>query len=645
MGPSPSPSELRRDFLRVFLLPVLTLFIVPLVGWGFTVYGLRTIDARYLEVIHEQIDADGTIDPGDRAAIHAFYDATPPSAVCGSSDPELAGYRESVCEFGSELSQFELAKSGSIVALLLAVFGVAAAFALGLLAYRAPRLQHRALVVGWGLLVATSATEVVLQAILLVWLSFWITALFLEVYFVKLILVAAVLAAAGVWVALRSIFARGSSTPRVEGELVEREAASSLWARLERLAAVVGTLPPAQVIAGIDDNFFVTESPLAVRDREVSGRSLYVSVPLLRLLSATEADAVLAHELGHFRGGDTAESAKLNPALIRYDTYLARIGGDLVARPAFFLMRMFRAVFELARMRSSREREFVADRVSVEATSTDDLARALLKIVAYASHRDAVEQALFEKDEQHAASALALQERMQEGLVTHATSAAFLKRVEGRAIPHPFDSHPPLEERLARLGSALRVSDTQAILASPPDATWVDAREALGAIEERLWGEYEERFTRAHEESLAYRYLPEGDAERAVVERRFPPREFPTKGGGRVALTATTLVSEGGEVVSLAEVSSAAVRDGTFSTQLVLTTEGRRTVTVNLSRIPAREAFKAAFAAYWGRARAAAAFVASRPPKGSSTTADEPPSEAPREGGAGDGPPASEGTA
>ena len=48
-----------------------------------------------------------------------------------------------------------------------------------------------------------------------------------------------------------------------------------------------------------------------------TGRTLYVSLSLLRVLEQDEADAVLAHELAHFHGGHTAVSASLVPMQAR----------------------------------------------------------------------------------------------------------------------------------------------------------------------------------------------------------------------------------------------------------------------------------------------------------------------------------------
>src|SRR6185295_11200706 len=136
--------------------------------------------------------------------------------------------------------------------------------------------------------------------------------------------------------------------------LVAEADAPALWAHLRRCAAHLNTAPPDNVVAGIDVNFFVTEAPLKVRERTVTGRSLYVSLPLLRLLDRPEADAVLVHELAHLRGGDTASSARLGPKLVDFDHYCGLMlqGGATIV--VFHVMHLYRLIFELALRRDSR---------------------------------------------------------------------------------------------------------------------------------------------------------------------------------------------------------------------------------------------------------------------------------------------------
>ena len=48
-------------------------------------------------------------------------------------------------------------------------------------------------------------------------------------------------------------------------------------------------------------------------------------------------------------------------------------------------------------------------------------------------------------------------------------------------------------------------------------------------IEQKMWKAYEDRFSAAHEESLAWRYRPDTREERVIVEKYFPSQKRVTK--------------------------------------------------------------------------------------------------------------------
>ena len=119
---------------------------------------------------------------------------------------------------------------------------------------------------------------------MLVWLSFWLTAYFWHSYYIKLIAIAGIAAAAAVFYAVYTLFKKLPSDNEIEGELIAEADAPRLWERIRQLAGRVQTAPPDQIIAGIDTNFFVTEAPCEVRGQTLHGRTLFVSIPLLRVL-------------------------------------------------------------------------------------------------------------------------------------------------------------------------------------------------------------------------------------------------------------------------------------------------------------------------------------------------------------------------
>ena len=306
------------------------------------------------------------------------------------------------------------------------------------------------------------------------------------------------------------------------GAVVDDRRAPALWQRIRALAQSIGTPPPQHLVVGIDNNFFVTEQPLRIGEQRIEGRSLFVSLPLLRVLAQSEADAVLAHELGHFAGGDTRDSARLGPAVTRYDLYRHHMHEGGLTKSVAFLLDFYRVMFELALQRSSREREFAADRVAAERTSPRDIAHSLVKISAYSEYRARIQRQLFEQDVRHD-DRIGFAERIAAGLQGFVQSEQFLRAMRAGSVPHPFDSHPPIAERMKQAGHPVAESDYARIACDAPASSWaVDIVDADG-IESALWQVFERQFAQAHEEELAWRYLPETEEERQIVLRYFPP--------------------------------------------------------------------------------------------------------------------------
>lgn len=315
------PRIFHKDLLKIFLFSLLSFFLVPIISLSFVHYVQPQIDNQYVVAIERQIDQDKLHAAVEKQKAKSRYRANPPSSVCESSAPEMAKYRAGVCALYSDVWQFHWVGKISLWLIVAGVLTLLMVLILGAVAFVNRRAQYLSFVLGWRLLTLISAIEVVFQGTLMVWLSFWLTAFFAERYSIKLIAVVGIGAALAMFYAVVCIFKRPPAGNAVDGELVSENDAPRLWAAIRELASSLKTAPPDQIIAGIDTIFFVTEAPLSIVGRQVTGRSLFVSIPLLRLLDQSEADAVLAHELAHLRGGDTASSAALGPKLVQYDHY------------------------------------------------------------------------------------------------------------------------------------------------------------------------------------------------------------------------------------------------------------------------------------------------------------------------------------
>ncbi|MDC8014976.1 M48 family metallopeptidase [Tahibacter soli] len=531
-----SEPTLKRALGTIVFKALIALFLLPGLTLGVARWIRHDADIDIKAQIAQSIAQSTKMSADERAAATAFYAASTPSASCYDDSPALAQLRAGVCEPYSPLWQFVTTERVAFATVAGNVLLLVVLAGLGALAFSNRAAQYASFVFGWRLLTVTGAAQIVLQGAFAVWLSFWITAHFFHVYIMKLILIVALVAAVAVWTALVAIFRRVPRGNEVQGRLLAPEEAPALWTRIRDFASRLGTAPPAQIVAGIDANFFVTEMPLKVGDRETRGRTLFVSLPLLRQLDSDEANAVFAHELGHFAGGDTANSAALGPKLSQYDYYNAQLRQGGVAIVASWLLDLYRVIFEIALQQSSRRREFAADGVAAELTSPQAVVRALVKVAAYAQYRHRVEHGLFSHNERHGED-IGIAQRVATGLAAFGQSPEFADAMRAADMPHPFDSHPPLAQRMHNVGYVLEERHFADVVCATAIAPWTNDIVGADAMEREQWQAFEREFAQAHEETLAYRYEPQTDEERALVLRYFPPERFALKKDETIVVT------------------------------------------------------------------------------------------------------------
>lgn len=599
---------LRNNFLKVFFYAALALFLIPALTYGFVHYALQQQDARFLQMVQQRTLADKNASSEQRQEVLDFYRQRPPSTICTNTEPVAQKYRQAVCEPYGQTWQFHTARAVAAWTLAGGVAVLLAIAALGGLAFVSRQWQYVSFVVGWRLMTLASAAEVILQGAMGVWLSFWVTAFFTQKYYIKLIGIVGILVLLGVAMLVKAIFQRVPSNNEVEGETVSEADAPQLWRRIRHMAAHLKTAPPDHIVAGIDTNFFVTQAPLTVAGKALTGRTLFVSIPLLRQLSVPEADAVLGHELAHFRGGDTQASAQLAPKLLQYDHYVAGMrGAASFTLVVYHFMQLYRMIFQLALSRDSREREFRADRTAAKLISPQAIVQSLVKIAAYSNYRSSTEHALFQHNEQ-LGNALGIADTVAQGLRPYAASAEFVDDMREARIPHPYDSHPPMEQRMRNVGHTVHAQDYGAIVLQQPTATWADDILTAHAIEQRLWSAYEERFVQVHEQSLAYRYEPANEQERELVLKYFPPVVFTLKKSATVEVNYSGIAPSEGTLVPWDAVKALQYNTSTFGDSLTVTLQEKglignnKTTKIKLGWMrKQRDPFNAALSHYWRR--------------------------------------------
>ena len=231
----------------------------------------------------------------------------------------------------------------------------------------------------------------------------------------------------------------------------------SMWAFVRDAASRLNSLIPDNIIVGLGTQFYVTEVDATCMRDKLKGRTLFLSLPLMHQLSKAELLAIVGHELGHFRGSDTVYTQKFYPiyksAYEGLESLKLEDGTPKIfALPVYALFAHFMDEFSVIEKKVGRERELLADRAASELTSDAIASSALAKIYAYSGLWSTVENKIFY---------LVKQGRMLKNCsqfysehLNSLTQGQLLQIMnEERKIPHPTDTHPPLDVRLKQLGA------------------------------------------------------------------------------------------------------------------------------------------------------------------------------------------------
>jgi len=316
---------------------------------------------------------------------------------------------------------------------------------------------------------------IILHAAIAIVTLFYISVVFPELPYPRIILALSVGALIGVIAMIRGLFSTiRKARTFVIGKSLRREHAPDLWMLVEEAAQRLGSLKPDHIVVGLDPNFFVTEADVASLSGSLKGRTLYCSLPLCRILSVEELTSVIGHELGHFKGQDTKFSKYFYPIYAGTVSALATLHAtqqgfsSIPMLPAIAVLTYFLESFSVAERRLSRERELEADRVGASLTSPRALASALVKLHAFIGLWEGWEGIIAALMRQ----GIAL-ENISQGYADLVLQNARPEALQGIAkgrLAHPTDSHPPLAVRLQSLQIGLDDVANDALAVRPPQA-------------------------------------------------------------------------------------------------------------------------------------------------------------------------------
>jgi Zn-dependent protease with chaperone function len=230
------------------------------------------------------------------------------------------------------------------------------------------------------------------------------------------------------------------------GPQLMRERHPRLFKALEGVARATNQAMPAEVYLVPDVNAWVMQRGgiMGFGSRRVMGLGL----PLMRILTCSQFSAVLAHEFGHYHGGDT----KIGPWIYKTRGAIGRTLNSLEGRswlqaPFRWYGKMFLRVTHAV----SRRQEFVADELAARTVGAKPLSDGLRSV-----HKVAAAFDYYWRSECvpvfNAGFLPPLADGFEQFIRSEHIADTMDKDLEEQlafAKADPYDTHPPLKDRIA----------------------------------------------------------------------------------------------------------------------------------------------------------------------------------------------------
>jgi Zn-dependent protease with chaperone function len=528
-----SDSSSFPDFAKRHLLPFLAVFLVPCFSLWFFKHIEQDYDAKIHASIRKQVMQDTSLNPGQRQELIRQWERQPVSQLLTTQDQENEHLR---AQFSDVSTSYSIFRWNLVIAWVCLVTVLVAVVMVGvclLFAFKSNRSQYWSLRLGLPVLQTTALIEVLGQGILIGFLSYWVTAYFFERFSPKFVGIMGLAVVIMVGSILKAMFKSVDVTNEVEGEELTEAEAPHVWQRVRQMAAHLGTEPPDFIVVGIEASFYVTENPVRLAGRIETGRMLYLSLPMLKKMTVEEADCVLGHELAHFSGDDTFWSRRIAPLIRKFDAYLTALDDGLGVVVGGFLGTFWK-LYQMSLGKVSRAREFRADQIGASVASPGAMVRALIKVTSYCVYRSSTEQEVIESSTVN--KDLRLSEQLEQGFPKFMDRFVSSRKVVISEIPHPFDSHPTLEQRMQNLGITTLSALSDQALSAPVVLTWYNAIPRAAEMEASMWAERQGYIQDVQAEDIAWRTVPTTPEQVEQVAAHFPMRMFMNQDGSTAVL-------------------------------------------------------------------------------------------------------------
>jgi len=222
-----------------------------------------------------------------------------------------------------------------------------------------------------------------------------------------------------------------------------------LFAQLENVAQATQQEMPAEVYLVPDINAWVAQrgGTMGFGSRRVMGLGL----PLMQVLSCSQFRAVLAHEFGHYHGGDTKIGPwiyKTRGAIIRT---VASLGRSWLQAP----FRLYGMMFLRITHAVSRRQEYVADELAARTIGAKPLTDGLCQV-----HKAAPAFAHYWENECSPVLQAGFLPPVAAGFGEFVNTGSVAEQMNQHLSEQlaagktdPYDTHPPLKDRIAAVAN------------------------------------------------------------------------------------------------------------------------------------------------------------------------------------------------
>lgn len=507
--------------MNAWIRPLAILFVIPVIAVVFFSYAPGRLNTQVKEDFLKGVEQATGMDQASREGNLKFINSLDLVKTCKATDVESQQlvHQLEVTDVCDSFQYFEWAQNVGRIIVLLGILQILISVILSQRAKKSRQALISSFRLGWSLSTALALLILLGQTALMAFLSYEGTVLFTGKYYPKLIGIVVILGAVALYKIVKLIFTKIpiNSVEQATVHVSEKEA-PKLWQTVREVAKKLQTTPPDQILVGISTPFYVTEFPVTYQSGTTSGKTLFLSGPLMKKLSLEEITAIIGHELGHFKGEDTLFTQEMTPMLIKFDTMMHHLLGSIaVSFPAYHILGVFRHAFETIIAEFRREREFLADICGGTVAGKPAMASALSR---YVYHSEIYELALHV----HLRKKIPLEESLASAEVDLAKDTSFWTQVSEQKTPHPFDSHPPLALRIEKLGEKLE--NMKHVLNVTPEtsahAYFFEGKAILASAEKEHAAMIEEAQERI---SLTASATESADA-KALIEKHFPKKEY-----------------------------------------------------------------------------------------------------------------------